>query len=286
MSEEVYLKQVIPAYFINQPEQVILRKRVKELIDIDFGYFYFNGESKVEKTLLFDIHDEEFYKINFESDILELRDRKNELKIVNQLKNFRIEFYISYGNVNEDYRNPVIMGIDELLYFLTKKVNDRIIKDISFPRLDYLEYNELGDDFISYGRVLINKYFPEYKGEVFNLFEIDNELKELFAVSSNSLAFLVRFKDRVKEELIVAKEYSHISNLNIYPRFNNAIAETAGYIYNIWERIIFILNEFFPKKKNKTNYPPSYEQYFIDKNKEFEIKVGYVNDEFLWFIGG
>src|SRR5690606_36849385 len=119
-----------------------------------------------------------------------------------------------------------------------------------------------------------------YSGKVFDLFEFDSEINELFAVSSNSLAFLVRFRERVAGELLVANEHNYSPNLNVYPRFNNAIAETAGYIYNIWERITFILNEFFPKKKN---FSPSFEQYFKNRSKELEHKEEYINDEFLWF---
>lgn len=51
----------------------------------------------------------------------------------------------------------------------------------------------------------------------------------------------------------------------MYPRFNNAISETAGSIYNFWERIAFFINEFYPLNANSK--APSYWRYFDEVNK-------------------
>jgi hypothetical protein len=281
MNKDINLNQVVPAYFINQPEQVILRWRVKEITSLDFRYFYFDGEIKVERSLIFNVENENIYKINFVSEFLELSDKDNEL--VKVISDFNIEFFISYGDMNGDFKNPVVMGMDELTYYLSKKLNDKVVNEDSFPKLKSIKYQIEEKDFLSRGRQLRNKYFPEYIGPIFNILDFDSELKEIFAVSSSNLAFLIRFKDRVKGELSVSKNENYISNLNVYPRFNNAIAETASYIYNTWERIVFIINEFFPKKKSSDNFPPSFEQYFKSKNEEFKLNAEYLNNDFLWF---
>lgn len=116
--------------------------------------------------------------------------------------------------------------------------------------------------------------------------DFEKELTESFALAGNSLAFLIRFQERVKLELSVAKNDNYKSKLIVYPRFNNAIEETAGQIYNLWERIVFIVNEFFPLDNGarSSQSPPSFNKYFGTKNRAFERDSSYRTQNFNWFV--
>ncbi|RYY06709.1 MAG: hypothetical protein EOP43_05525 [Sphingobacteriaceae bacterium] len=69
----------------------------------------------------------------------------------------------------------------------------------------------------------------------------------------------------------------------MYPRFNNTISETAGSIYNFWERISFFINEFYPLNIN-SNKAPSYWKYFDEVKKRADKNSSLKNTSLDWFI--
>lgn len=109
------------------------------------------------------------------------------------------------------------------------------------------------------------------------------ELTELYAILSDNLAFLYRYKDRAFEEIDV-KDYSRCRyQIFMHPRFNNAISETAGSIYNFWERLAFFINEFYPLNAN-SNSAPSYWKYFDEIDKRATKNSTLKNIKLDWFV--
>lgn len=273
--EESYLLQLIPGLFLSGPNQAILSRRIDELNNKStlYSYHYFSGISKVNCDSLLTFGNEEFFKVKYYNSLLVLKDI-NDIDIVQLIKDFEIEIYISLNDEFGHYRNPRLFGMDELVFYLEYKLN-RIAKEKEgFPRHNF------DNTFIVEGRKLINAYYPKYKGNVFNNGHFELEVRELFTIAENSLAFLLRFKLRIEYEFEVATNINYSDEIKVYPRFLNTIAETANYIYNIWERITYLLNEFFPINVGKAR-SPSFKQYIEKVGKILPVELK--TENFEWF---
>jgi hypothetical protein len=198
-----------------------------------------------------------------------------------KLANFSIELYIIRKNP-EYVENTMIMDLDELTYYLNMQGNETAKLINEFPVLNSCEYSQNGFNYISDGRKILSTYFPQFKGS-FPALDIyfQDELKEIFAITSNALAFLYKHKDRVFEEIELMNNNRYSSQLNIYPRFNNAISEVAGGLYSFWERVAFVFNEFFPLNPLSDRLPSFY-QYFDKQNQKIGATLKTAN--FNWFV--
>lgn len=176
----------------------------------------------------------------------------------------------------------MLLNLDDLLFYLNWSQNHLTKKEEKFPELEPCSYKEGEFNFISSGRELYNKYFPDYSGGALDLY-FNDELIESYALLSNNLSFLYRYKDRVFEEIAQYDNSNYQSSLFMYPRFNNAISETAGSIYNFWERIAFFINEFYPLNAN-SNTAPSYWKYFAEIKKRATKNSTITNSNLDWFV--
>lgn len=196
-----------------------------------------------------------------------------------KLLNFTIELFI-VRREPEYSDNLIIMGIDELAFYLNAQRNDEAKAIFDFPPLAPCELSSEGFNYISEGRRILNSYFPTLKGPALDLY-FEDELNEIFAVTGNALAFLYRIKERVFEETSLIKSHRYSSQFNIYPRFNNGISEVAGGLYSFWERIAFVFNEFFPLSQS-SNRVPSFYQYFTKQSEKANPSLKTLN--FNWFV--
>jgi len=287
MLENERLKQSIPSWFLWGPNVSILKKRVKEYLsnDFDFSYHYFASCSNVVQQEIFTLLDEKIFRIQYHNTLLVLKDKDDRTNKAT-IQDFKIEFFVSYGDAGGTYNRPLILGIDELSFFINRRLSDSITQSEGFPKLSFVSERSLNDDFISKGRAILRNFFPDYDGSLFNVLDFEKELTESFALAGNSLAFLIRFQERVRLELNVAKNDNFESKLIVYPRFNNAIAEAANQIYNLWERIVFLINEFFPLKNGTKSgqNPPSFNKYFGTKNRDFKEESAFRTQTFKWFL--
>ena len=196
-------------------------------------------------------------------------------------KGIHFEFYLAKPKSNYDSDNWILMDLNDLIFYVNREQNAKAIEQYNFPKLTNCEFGSGVFDFISEGRSFRNKYFDNYNGPVFDMYYAD-ELNELFAIASNGLAFLYRTRDRAIEELELTPNFYFSSQINIYPRFNNAIAEVAGTIYAAWERIAFLFHEFFPLQLN-AKMAPSFKRYITDKAKEAKKNTRLQNTDLEWF---
>ncbi|KAA8476831.1 hypothetical protein F1649_19330 [Arcticibacter tournemirensis] len=196
-----------------------------------------------------------------------------------KLPNFTIELFI-VRKEPEYSDNLIIMGIDELAFYLNVQRNDEAKATFNFPSLSPCELSSDGFNYISEGRRILNSYFPTLQGPALDLY-FEDELNEIFAVTTNALAFLYRIKERVFEETTLIKSHRYSSQFNMYPRFNNGISEVAGGLYSFWERIAFVFNEFFPLSQS-SNRVPSYHQYFTKQAEKADISLKTAS--FNWFF--
>ncbi|MEN5086104.1 hypothetical protein ABE426_06510 [Sphingobacterium faecium] len=197
----------------------------------------------------------------------------------NKLLNFTIDLFVVLKNPNliEDH---IIMGIDEFIFYLNTQRNEEAKKQFDLPSLNPCQLPSKDFNYISEGRRIKNLYFESYNGPVLDIY-FEDELKEVFAIARNSLAFLYRHKSRVFEEIELIGNHNYHSQFSIYPRFNNCISETAQGLYNFWERIAFVFNEFFPLRNNTSN-APSYYKYFTEQSKKNDNSFKTIN--FQWFF--
>jgi hypothetical protein len=193
----------------------------------------------------------------------------------------RLEFFLvtEDGNYNSD--GWLLLSLDDLLFYVNRYRNRQAITEFNFPKLSSCELGTTGFDFIMRGRLFRNQYFEKYKGPVFDTYYGD-EFNELFAIAANALAFLYRSRDRVMEELDLSQNYNYRSSLDLYPRFNNGVAEVAGTIYAAWERVAFLFHEFFPLNPN-SNMAPSFKSYILGKVKEANKDNRWQNADLDWF---
>lgn len=257
-------------------KHIVLQAIRKHDLGFEPEYFYFD-DFDAKRTHFINLNDIQVFKTNIKCDITFTKTPENHNK--KTLKDFLLEFYIVYRDSNDI--DPLLLNLDDLLFYLNWNQNHLIKKEEKFPELKPCFYNEGEFNFISSGRELYNKYFPNYSGGALDL-DFEDELIESYALLSNNLSFLYRYKDRVFEEIAQYDNSNYQSSLFMYPRFNNAISETAGSIYNFWERIAFFINEFYPLNANSK--APSYWRYFDEVNKRAAKNSTLRNTSLGWFV--
>jgi len=277
--DQVFLQQ-LRAQLTYKPNQHLINPVLTSLPGMPVYYGYsFNYPFTADVQPFMQVETSTIDKIIVTADISLFDERGYHFN--DDFKGCRFEFYL----VKEDgYYNSdgwLLLDLDDLLFYLNRHRNQAAITRFNFPELTSCDLSGTGFDFIMEGRTFRNKYFDLYKGPVFDTF-FGDELKELFAIASNSLAFLYRTRDRVFEELDLAPNFNYSASLNLYPRFNNAIAEVAGTLYSAWERIAFLFNEFFPLFPN-SKMAPSFKRYITEKVKEAIKDTRLHNPDLEWF---
>jgi hypothetical protein len=198
------------------------------------------------------------------------------------IEDFSIQIFVATKIQDNSYDQPEIMGIDELIFYLNSHQNIKAKKQYKLPYLNIWHWPLETFGFKREGLNILSSYFPNHDGKVFDD-DYESELKELHAIITNNLAFLLRYQERVMEELELIYNQAYESDLNVFPRFNNSISETASSMYNFWERIAVILNSFYPSKPNAKS-PPSLNQYFREIKKVIGNDSRYQNKYLDWFV--
>jgi len=279
-TEDHVFKQYLRAFLTYNPNQHI----ISHVLDKTEGVPSYKGFSigrvfNVDIQSFYELKGRKIDKLNITADI-GLFDSK-EKHFDDEIKGIQFELFLVNEDKNSDPDLWLLLDLDDLLFFINRFQNEQAIQQFNFPRLNNCELGGPGFDFINRGRTFANKYFRQYKGPVFDLYYGD-EFNELFTIASNALAFLFRSRDRVFEEADLLNNFNYRSTLNLYPRFNNGVAEVAGTIYAAWERIAFVLNEFYPLRHNMS-MAPSFKRYITDKVKEAKKDAGLFNPHLDWF---
>jgi len=279
MTPDNYFSQQISIQLCYKPNQHIVRKVLAKLPGIPvYSGYSFNSATAVREFFL-QLSGAKVEKITVSGSVSLFDDRGKHFN--NDLTDCKFEFYL----VTEDgYDHPdawLLLDMDDLLFYLNRYRNNQAIADHDFPKLHSCELGNSRFDFILRGREFRNQYFPAYSGPVFDTYYGD-EFRELYAIASNALAFLYRSRDRVMEELELSANFNYRSSLNLYPRFNNGIAEVAGTLYAAWERVAFLFHEFFPLSPNPS-MAPSFKRYMNDKLKEAASDTRLQNAHLDWF---
>ncbi len=258
-------------------KHLVLQTLKKYNLEFEPEYFYF-GNFDAKRTHFISLNEVQVFKTDIKCDITFTKKPENHNK--KALKDFLLEFYLVYRDSNDD--EPLLLNLDDLLFYLNWIQNHLTKQEHRFPKLEPCYHQEGQFNFISTGIELRNKYFPTYSGIALNL-DFEYELIELYAISSNNLSFLYRYNERVFEEIAQYDNHNYQSSIFMYPRFNNTISETAGSIYNFWERISFFINEFYPLNIN-SNKAPSYWTYFNEVKKRADKNSVLKNKSLDWFI--
>lgn len=241
-------------------------------------YYYDNVE--VNRTKFLELNDIQIFKSEFRCRLTYEKDYNEDR---GEIEDFFLELYIVYRD--QDDTKPLLLNLDDLLFYLNQIQNQFRRKEEHFPllgsSLSTVEEQERYKFSTRFEHAL-KVYFSNYKGPA-SSWNFEDELTELYAILGNNLAFLYRYKERVFEEIEVKDNYTFESQIFMYPRFNNAISETAGSIYNFWERIAFFINEFFPLD-SKSNTAPSYWRYFDSINKKTAKNSSLKNATLDWFL--
>ena len=262
------------------PNQHIIKHVLDKIKGLpDYNGFGIGGSFEVEVNKFLELNERKIEKLRIKADI-SLFDTTGK-HFDEEISNCTFEFYLVTDERNYDPDSWLLLSLDDLLFYLNRLQNERAIAENQFPKLISCELGGPGFNYIDRGRAFHRRYFSQYTGPVFDLYYGD-EFNELFAIASNGLAFLYRSRDRVMEEADLMTNYYHQLSLNLYPRFNNAIAEVAGTIYAAWERIAFLLNEFYPSAPNSIMAPP-FKRYITDKVKEAKKDTRLLNVHLQWF---
>jgi len=180
-------------------------------------------------------------------------------------------------------RDMVLLSLEELVLYLNEQNNLQAKTEFDFPELKACNFEAGSFNYISASREVKNAYFTMNAGLAAALhIDFEHELKEIYAIAANNLAFLYRTKDRVFEEITSLKNERYQLGFHLYPRFNNAISETASSLYSLWERIAFILNAFFPVCR-KNSLTPSFRSYMLKKRELIKNDAAYNTASFQWF---
>ncbi len=280
LTEDQVFKQHLSALLTYHPNQHII-KHVLDKMDGLPDYHGFsigrNLEVEVDNFLAFEKVRIDKLKVNADISLFDT----NGKHFKEEISNCHFEFYIAIEEQNWVPDSWLLLSLDDLLFYLNRLQNEQAIEENQFPKLTSCELGGPGFNYINRGRAFCNQYFSQYTGPVFHLY-YGNEFNELFAIATNALAFLYRSRDRVMEEIDLMTNYNYRASLNLYPRFNNAIAEVAGTIYAAWERIGFLLNEFYPSSPN-SGMAPSFKRYISDKVKEAKKDKRLLNVHLQWF---
>jgi hypothetical protein len=276
-ADNIYLFDEIFLELERFPNKHLIEKRLKDYSNIpEFEGFAIKDNRNGKNQHFITINNKELKKFNLTC-TLGFYD-SNGLGLEYCLHDFSIDLFVVLRDPDY-YQDHLIMGIDELIMYLTTQRNDEAKKLYEFPVLKSCQYHEDGFNYISEGRRILNNYFPELKGPSMDLY-FEYELNEVFAITSNSLVLLFRNKDRVFEEIDLIKTSNYYPQLEIWPRFANCISETAAGIYNFWERVTFVFNEFFPLDTN-SKQTPSFYQYFTKHEKKVDLPK---SENFYWFF--
>lgn len=276
--DDTYLFDELFGELFLSPNIHLVKKRLKNYPDTPeyHGVTYFSDKDGSISTFI-NINQKEVKKLSLYCSLsfYDANGSHNEIL----LSNFSIDLYVVLRR--PEYReNHTLMGFDELLVYLNSQRDEELQKSLNLPTLTACKFATQGFNYINKGRKIRKIYFPSYNGPVLDIY-FEDELNEVFVITRNALTFLQTHKERVFEELELLGNQNYNSELNLYPRFNNCIAETAQGLYNFWERISFIFNEFYPLNANAKN-PPSYGKYFRDKRKLLDQSLK--TDLFNWFF--
>jgi len=260
------------------PNTHLIKKRLLNFSNVP-AYFGFVCEGRKGGTInsFINVNNKEIKKLSLTCS-LSFYD-EDGIHYENKLLNFTIDLFVVLKNSNST-EDHIIMGVDEFILYLNAQRNEEAKKQFDFPSLIPCQLPPNDFNYISEGRRIKNLYFESYNGPVLDIY-FEDELKEVFAITRNSLAFLYRHKLRVFEEIELIGNHNYHSQFSIYPRFNNCISETAQGLYNFWERIAFVFNEFFPLRNN-THNAPSYYKYFTEQTKKIDNSLKTIN--FQWFF--
>ncbi|MBD1432361.1 hypothetical protein H8B06_05955 [Sphingobacterium sp. DN00404] len=274
--DDAYLFDELFGELFRAPNVHLVKKRLKNYSDAPayHGVICFSDKDGSISTFI-DVNKKEINKLSLSCSLsfYDSKGRHNE----NLLSNFSIDLYVVLRRP-ECVENHILMGFDELLVYLKIQRNAELQSSLNLPTLSACECTTQKFNYINEGRRIRKIYFPSYSGPVLDIY-FENELNEVFVITRNALTFLKTHKERVFEELELLG--NHDSGLNLYPRYNNCIAETAQGLYNFWERIAFIFTEFYPLNANAKN-PPSYGKYFRDKGKSLDPSLK--THLFNWFF--
>lgn len=244
-----------------EPNKHIVVQALEKYTDIpDYTGFNFSFNLQGSRTRFLETSENVIYKVSFTCN-LEFYDHAGKTMDF-QIPHFSLELY----QIENDRNEMTLLNVDELVYYVGKVRNDEVKISYDFPLLTACEYSDTGNNANAKGIEIRNKYFPKLAANSLNCY-FEDELKEGYAIATNALAFLYKHKDRVIGELKVLNNESYRSDLHMFPRFNNAIAEVAGTIYSIWERTTFMINEFFPVDPNAAQ-APSFIQYMKSARKK------------------
>lgn len=273
--DDTFLFNEIFSDLTYSPNKHLVNNRISNYSNVPTyeGYFFGNNRDGVSSPFL-EVNGKKIEKFHLTCNLGFYDSTGKHLE--HQIQDFSIDLFIILKNPKyvEDH---IIMGIDELALYITMQRNDEIKELFSFPVLTPCQLPQVEFNYIDEGGRILNTYFPNLKSPSLHLY-FEHELNEIFAVTSNSLAFLYRHKNRAIEEISIIGNNHFNPQFHVYPRFINSISETAGYLYSFWERIAFVLNEFFPI--NNANRAPSYYQYFTKQKKDISSR----SKAFNWFI--
>ncbi len=281
MQTDIHITSRLEIDHLNlQPNKHIVLQALRKY-NLDFEPDYFSlGDFNPTRTHFIKLNEIQVFKSEFNC---ELTYGKAFKKDKSEIKEFFLELYIVYRD--QDDRKPLLLNLDDLLFYLNQLQNQLRRKEEHFPLLESslltVEEQERYKFSTRFEHAL-KVYFSNYKGPA-SSWNFEDELTELYAMLSNNLAFLYRYQERVFEEIEVKDNEIYELQIFMYPRFNNAISETAGSIYNFWERIAFFINEFFPLD-SKSNTAPSYWKYFDSINKKTAKNSSLKNATFDWFL--
>lgn len=260
------------------PNKHLIHTRLLDYQDIPkYDGFVFGQNRSGSSNPFLTINDKEIGRYQLSCDLGFYDENGKHLDYI--VPNFSVELFI-VRKEPEYADNLIIMGLDELIFYLNMQRNNEAKTTFNFPILSPCELQSKGFNYINEGRRILNSYFPLLEGPTMHLY-FEDELNEIYAVTSNALAFLYRIKGRVFEETRLMKNNRYNSQFNMYPRFNNGISEVAGGIYSFWERIAFVFNEFFPLTPS-SNRVPSYYQYFTKRAEKKDQFLKTIS--FNWFV--
>lgn len=279
ISNEEFLLHQITGLLRNSPNKHIVHYALnKPDIVIEEYYIYFESAEMSRIGPIIDFDDHQIYKVMLTVDLV-LNTRINE-GIETPIKNLKIDLYTALEK-NEYLYRDLLFSVDDLLFYVNNLRNQKVSKTLNFAALTPCELPQASFNYIDNIRQFQALHFTSNTSPVLDLY-FEDEFNDLFAIASNSLANLYRMSGRVIEELEDIPYGFSKSGFNIYPRFNNAISEVAGNIYNFWERIAFVLNEFYPIKNSHKN-PPSFKKYILEKVQQSKSNNFLKNKYLNWF---
>lgn len=247
-----------------------------------YSGFVFELNREAESSVFLKIDNITVEKLILISDLSFWKDCDPHFRFL--LSGFQLEIYHVIKDGYYSSKDLLLLSLDELILYLNVQNNDKAKLQFNFPELRPCEFEDGGFNYITESRNIKNLFFaekPDLSAALHVHFE--TELKEIYAIAANNLAFLYRTKDRVFGEILSLKNDQYYLGFHLYPRFNNAVSEVANSLYSLWERIAFILNAFFPANP-KRSMTPSFKEYFtIKKNKEVSQNLSLETPSYNWF---